>query len=330
MTMEWIKDGAEKPKNWPYQVRDRHCALKIKAILLNEDQSIEAFQGANEVSTIENAFSIDISKHANTSWNILRLEIDISLINGINTLKEVISEEKLDAAVFSICVHSVKTKYRYQKLGCSAQNLTDRILIDIDRQNISGDIFIKPEVILNQNLPAKDDKATRLGSRIIIGDPIIISVDEPPLSIGAGFDIKWDVFPKETKNSLYKLVYEHNETGRPRLFFNNGHSAIQPIVDSSATRGLKARIRDIVFATVAVDVWSELIQWAAECEKDEKSSGITVNILKSANKLTRIPIDDIKSEICTAEGRRDIQVKLQHNFLLIEKMSKLAEESQKE
>jgi len=326
--MEWKKDGQEKPKIWPYQVQDQHCAIKLSATLLKGEETIDAYIGSNAVFSEDesSAAPIDISKYADTDWNILRLEIDLSLRGGVDTLEAVVAPENLDNAFFSVRFHAPKSKYRKQVWGSPAKNCEDSIILKVPKDQIGGEIFLRPEVLLRQNVPMVDGKASRAGSRIVIGDPVVIAVDEPPLAPGAGFDIKWQDFPKESKNALYKLEFEHPETGRPRLHFNNRHPEIQPIIDTNGRRGLKVRIRDVIFSAVAVDVWSELIQWAAERDEGDNSSGIHANILKAAAKLTRMKIDDIKNDIIYSDGRRNIQVALQDSFVLAEKVSRAAEE----
>ena len=328
--MQWIKDGQEKPKTWPYTVKDRHCAATLKVDLINKGEIINTCTARNEVYTDENEAKgstiIDISAYAEKEWDKIRLELDFEIKGGASTLADAVTINNSPEAYFSARIHAPRAKFRQQKWGNAASLTTDRMVIEIAKDDIGGELYIWPEVLLKNHVEAVSNKAFRAGSRIIIGDPMVIAVDDAPQVPGAGFDIKWLEFDKKKAEALYELEFENAETGRPRLYFNNKHVLIAPIIDSHGRIGMKARLRDVIFSSVATEVWSELIEWAAERDdEDETASGIHNNILKAASKSINLNKDDIKTHIKSAEGRRNVQLALQHAFNMSEKISKAAE-----
>ena len=330
--IQWLKDGQENPQVWPYAVKDQHCSATLKINLIKGDEIINVVYARNSVSAGGNEgqghATVDLTSHAENDWDKIRVELDLSIKGGAETLAEVITNNNAAEAFFSVRIHAPRVKYRQHLWGKPAQALQDMVIFEVYKKDLGGDVYIWPEILLKNNVEAALNRASRAGSRIVIGDPVLIALDDAPQIPGAGFDIKWLEFERQNKNALYKLEYENPDTGRPRLYFNNRYPLIQPIIDSTARKGIKARIRDLIFSSVAVDVWSGLLEWALERDdEDAASSGIHSNIIRSLSKRLNINKDDLKSQILTAEGRRNIKTSLQHTLDISEKINRAAEEA---
>ena len=312
-------------------MKDRHCSQVVKVRLFKGEDEVDVFSGLNVVAA--KAFekqvqaTIDISSLEENDWDRLQLEVEVSILGGQDTLIEVTGAEGLSAASFSVRVLDPRTKFRLQKWGKPATSLCDKVVVDIDKSAITGSLYIWTEVLLREGVKQISRNAFRPGSRLVIGDPIVVAVDDAPRIPGAGFDIIWGAFNDCQKNALYRLEFENADTGKPVLYFNNRHAAVKSIIDSAGTRGMCVRVRDILYSCVASEVWAELVEWALEQDGEgEDASDRHKKIIRSVCKMLQVGKDDLAGLVKYAEGRQDLRLGLQNQFELLEKVNKAAQE----
>lgn len=68
------------------------------------------------------------------------------------------------------------------------------------------------------------------------------------------------------KSALYRLEHELDV---PILWLNSDHRELLSILDSKATRGAAARMREVFFAQIAHSVWMRLFMTAAEASAND-------------------------------------------------------------
>lgn len=87
-------------------------------------------------------------------------------------------------------------------------------------------------------------------------------VDEPQTPPGGFLDTRWEDFSVSPHVSLQRnkdLVF-YLETGPPYpvLYLNSSHASLEGVLESSATVGLPAAVRDVISSAIAQNVWMTL------------------------------------------------------------------------
>ncbi len=116
--------------------------------------------------------------------------------------------------------------------------------------------------------------ATRLGMRVASSPLITVMTREPAQTPGGSLDTRWEDFRTSThsrrKRSSKRIYYLESTAEPPVLWLNRGVTDLVTVLESKATTGQRAVVRDLLNQAIAGPVWYGLIHTAIlSVEQDE-------------------------------------------------------------
>jgi hypothetical protein len=123
-----------------------------------------------------------------------------------------------------------------------------------------GIVELEPLLILAEDVPGPASHARAAGSVLSWGPQLRLQFDSSePFSAGGMIEVEWRNFdedPELPSRALHTLEIDD----RPKLLLNSASAAAFDILRSEATRGTKARLREVTFAGIAAEVWTTLVR----------------------------------------------------------------------
>lgn len=134
----------------------------------------------------------------------------------------------------------------------------------IDRDDVRGEVEIKPYVVRSDHQSIDVDYASQAGDRLASTDSWTLKIDETEEDGGflhpriEPFD-RHDSFP-DTEH-LHYLHFEDPST--PKLYLNANHGRLVDVLQNEGTRGADPRFRDVLYDYIEQSVWQQLLLRAA-------------------------------------------------------------------
>lgn len=104
-----------------------------------------------------------------------------------------------------------------------------------------------------------DPIATAVGVIVGQSEPRYVHIDEGPERSGNFLRVRWVDFEKhylDLRRNSHVVAFD---SGLPYLALNSQLASWRTVMDSKATRGAQAKIRDQAFAVIVADVWTILV-----------------------------------------------------------------------
>lgn len=336
--MRWHKTALERKYIWPYIVAENSIKVAIQGKSLNNGETKSTWQTNNwkpsDGKIINSDARWDIFNEQ-VEWERLNIELSVSIDNFQEILAQVMPDDLISSHIFTLTVLCQNTRYRFAKNS----EMTDgkaHITIDLHRKDVAGEITLSPTIILSNDAEnSSSTKAKFKGARVVTGFPINIFVDEPEDKPGGGIEIKWKEFNVNIANALYELEFNNEGGYKPTININNRHPEIKTIVDSKAKGGEKARIRDSLFGSIALDVWMQLAEFSAKINEEENEEMdpqaiLAEKILKTLSKRMNCTKREIIDSFDDPGSRRLLNLKIQNWLKILERERKLINEVKEE
>ncbi len=141
--------------------------------------------------------------------------------------------------------------------------------VALERDELVGVVELGVQLI--RSAPASSSRpgrAGRVGAKLASATTKLIHVDGPPKSAGTAIETTWCSFaddpriPTQGRKALYRLLLERDP---PTLLLNLDHVELRSVLDNKGTRGVRARLRDLVFERIEAGVWTQLLVHTAGC-----------------------------------------------------------------
>lgn len=137
------------------------------------------------------------------------------------------------------------------------------LILSID--DVRGVVELTPYLVRSVEGRSRSH-ARHAGARLASARSWFLRFDLQRSSSGRFLDVRYEPFSKLAdaslwSSALYRLECELDD---PILWLNSDHRELVAILDSKATRGAAARMREVFFAHIAQNVWAQLFMYAAE------------------------------------------------------------------
>ena len=214
-----------------------------------------------------------------TQWQDLTLEFAVSLDRAGPKIREMVprTERETPRVALMGSLHSSRTYRRWAATGTwEYDSATGRLDATIRRSEVAGVVELRAFLLRTAAQGVDTDLATEKGARLAWSREWRLQVEPPEHRAGPGLQTTWEEF----RNSSSRWRREHPELifhldtapDPPILFLNSGIDPdLQAVLNEEAPRGKQAAARDLVFAAVALSVWSSL---AGEAERALPSEGL--------------------------------------------------------
>jgi hypothetical protein len=263
-------------------------AGKILAITLSE----VTLTGSKE--TVPAEFPVNLS---GISWTTCTLELSLS--TNIDELLKCLPEQEREP------------KHLEALARVSGRSVRWRSLIRLEPSVTGG---WKGSLTLNR--AEVRGLASDAGARLAWSERVAIQTDYLPPS-GDHLDIRYESFGasdqsllKQSGDHAYVLDLTEATSPNPILWLNTDVRGLQRVLDSHATRGKMAAVRDTVNHSISQVVWLELIVAAASAAEDgEGADGWQGSVLKRAARWLdpHGSIELTVNEISRVLGNGDVQ-----------------------
>ncbi|KLR59927.1 hypothetical protein IMCC26207_110166 [Actinobacteria bacterium IMCC26207] len=176
------------------------------------------------------------------------------------TVKELLPAGSDPFTSVSLGIREFSIKNRRRRIHAAPDGVLDHtfdLVFEVDDN--WGKLELKPVLLLRSDLAAEPGLAKSAGSVLTWGSPLALLFDTPEsFSGGSMLEVEWRNFEEDAglpNDALHALEID----ARPKLLLNSSSAAAYDILRSEATRGKKARLRDVAFASIATAVWTTLI-----------------------------------------------------------------------
>ena len=298
--MKWKRDSSELRTIWPYPVRENVVKLDVNAHLEGSSMSSDDFHKENwlpgaKAGLVDSKAAWDIYR-LGVSWTDVIVKCSFVVDDPVGLRNGVLPPGQGVPLLFALLLRCDSTRWR-GAVTCPFGEGTGNIDFSVSRAKIAGELEVQPMVVLASDpAPAAVGWASRKAAKVATGFTVYLRPDEPPEGPGRGIEVKWQKFDDSTADALYRL--EIVDDRKVRLFLNNRHPAVQPVMDSrSKVRSQKTLLRDALFSFIAGDVWLHLADAAANSvpEEEEKLPELYDNVLRILSRRLGVDREDIKS-----------------------------------
>lgn len=257
-------------------------AGKILALTLSE----VAVTGSKE--TVPAEFPVNLS---GISWTTCTLQLSLStnIDDLLNCLPKQEREPKHLEALARISGRSVRWRSLIRLEPSATGGWTGSLTLN--RADVRGQIFLEAFLVraVDAGAYAEAGLASDAGARLAWSERVAIQTDYLPPS-GDHLDIRYESFGasdqgllKQSSDHAYVLDLTEATSPNPILWLNTDVRGLQRVLDSHATRGKMAAVRDTVNHSISQVVWLELIVAAASAAEDgDGADGWQGSVLKRA------------------------------------------------
>lgn len=205
---------------------------------------------------------------ASEPWERLELEGRIDLPQA--TLNAVLPEGDRDRPPVAIWLvqRCAATRCREGLLVASmpCRPGVHRFQLRLDRNRLRGLVELQALLVRDRDATALQAPfATERGSRLATARAWTLRFEAPDAPPGKFLDTRYAPFSKDERLATFAASVFHLEISEaPTLWINTDHAALQPVFGDEATRGARARIRDLLFDVIAQSVWTQLFVHIAD------------------------------------------------------------------
>ena len=138
--------------------------------------------------------------------------------------------------------------------------------IDIDREDVRERVDINAYLVRTADSSHGSSRyGSYHGQRLADGVPWRVQIDEPDDWLGGHMVVQFKSFSDSVASvpddNLYYL--DRSTPEQPRVWVNSDHEPIESALSSGGYTGFRPRMREVISATVAHQVWVELLMWTA-------------------------------------------------------------------
>jgi len=237
---------------FPYKYRDKGVDLELTRVVFDNDESWD------QIDTQRRLIAIDGYK----DWETARVQGKVSINDGV--LKDVLppNEREKPPIAISIALRCSET-YLRQNFCEGSFEVGEKIdfEIPVERSDVRNTVDIVAGLVRTAEADhiVEDGYAAFNGAVLSDCRKWEIRVDPPELPAGKFLDIRYKSFKEKQK--LFKL---ESDFENPILWLNGDYTDIARILNSKATRGMEARIRDVFFDMISHQVWTQLLLRAGQ------------------------------------------------------------------
>lgn len=149
-----------------------------------------------------------------------------------------------------------------------------RGVIPLHRSELSGTLSIRAFLIrTHDRQDAVHGFASKANVRLASSKEWKIYADDPQTAPGEYLEVEWINFATSNKDRIqdfsshiYYLDFGENP---PVLYINSGVAGLKDALESRATRGAPAAVRDVLFDSIAQNVWTALAMNAVLSARNE-------------------------------------------------------------
>lgn len=296
---KWYKDKSDSSTVWPYDILDN--GLKLNGnIGIRRSRSTEKTIGMD--SDISSISRIDLNSKLNPnlikSWDEIRFSLHVQIANEDENIEDVCDNEN-DVDVIIVLSSS---RSRFQKVEKQRLVLpVNHFELDIDRENIFGEIKVQAFYILNCDCEENDFLAYKKGSVLGSSESITIISDYIFDPFGGAINEKFQKFEGENKNALYH--FEFDEDDFPTIIYNERFSNFTNLISTKTPKGHpNTLLRDFLLFSFVSQIYYDL-----SCRLPENGDEIEVdsaqyNAAKSLGKLfKKKKLSDILAQFNTSQ-----------------------------
>ena len=115
-----------------------------------------------------------------------------------------------------------------------------------------------------------------MGARLGKSEPVRIHFDEPSAAPGNSLEIEWTQFAEDprTPNQENHIFALDENAATPKILLNSNIERLFDILNSPASSGHTAAVREAIFAQIAHQVWTSLITSALLAADQSKADFI--------------------------------------------------------
>lgn len=306
--MTWFKEAVERRTVSSFFITSSPVQAKIVCQLMNEGLPVgpeKTFENwkARKKKIVNQNVRWDLFSEE-TAWDQLSLKVQLSIEISL----------EFDGVPILFGMDAICRNTRWRKAATCPFDSHSTLTLTISRNDVAGQVLLTPFV-----MHAGGDGSVLKGKRLAGGFPFVFLVDPPGDQFGSGIEVKWDRFPEDVQDSLYYLDLDGDV---PVLLINKGLAGLKTIFEDRSRAGHRARLRNSLFSFIAVDVWSQLAQFAGEIERLDLDDDMDPKVLlsrkaiRSLMKMLKLREEEIVQASQDAGTRSELNRRLQHYFTL--------------
>lgn len=243
----------------PYRFDDHGLTLRLERCILDGQRDVSA-------SYDEERHLLDLSSGR---WRDAHVVVAMTVSEAL--LSDVFPDEERAAPSGRLAALVICKATRVRRALVLVEGIVGagvhRADLELSVRDLRGAVEVTPVLVRTIDRPESDDGfAVTAGSRLATGLSAEIRIDASRPPNGEFLDIRYESFRTQgapqfpRPDALYQLDCDGDE---PVLWLNLDHAAVCSALDSAGSVGRVARLRDVVFAQVAMSVWTRLFWRAA-------------------------------------------------------------------
>lgn len=234
--------------------------------------------------------ALDPEKHVielnHFDWERAELEAEVTL--DVGTLQRVLPELEHQRppvhAFVAIRCDDTRLRRGVMLMPSDERQGTLEGVIALQRDELRGHAELVPYLVRSRDCtrPAPGF-ATVKGARLASGRPWEARVDVKAMGTGQYLHVRFHSFAEDGRMPAGNLYWLEAEREDPILWLNSDLQNLAEVLDSRGIRGGRVRIRDGIYAVIAMSVWAQLFMRAAAnaCSEDRASEyGWEDNVLE--------------------------------------------------
>lgn len=240
---------------FPYRFAGEVLDLKVVAVELDNKPTATLVGGTTVV---------DLQHHPNWTNCSFRLEVGIDQRATADLLPP--DEQNGPPWRVVVAVTSAATRWRQgftlQPVGSETSKWVGTL--QFCRSAVAGSLTL--QAFLVRSSPRQGPAtpyAVRTGARLASSVPWLVHIDPPKVPPGKMLDVRWEDFAQSTNQRLASrssnVYYLDLQGAMPILWLNRRVPDMEPVLNSAATSGEKATIRNTLFDSIAQAVWMSLV-----------------------------------------------------------------------
>lgn len=204
----------------------------------------------------------------------LTLDCSLDLQAASNTIS---TDEDLDTACdILILAESVHGRMRECVLTLDPQD-QQQIEIRLEKAQHRGVLSLTAVLVRQtEHLLPDLNRSGNVGAMLGASEPVRIHFDEPSTAPGNSLEIEWTQFAQDsrTPNQENHIFALDENAAPPKILLNSDIERLFDILNSTASSGHTAAVREAIFAQIAHQVWTSLITSALVAADQSKAESI--------------------------------------------------------
>jgi hypothetical protein len=203
------------------------------------------------------------------SWH--RAELRVEVLVPADVVRRVLPVQEREAlsipVLLALRCDETRLRKGFLDAGPGLEGGASSFVLALEHEELFGSAELQAFLVRGQEArPGQRGYARLKGARLATARAWTLSVDRRHRFEGRYLEIRYRrfaedaVIPPHDRSNLYLL--EHDQPW-PILWINADHEAVTAVLDSRASVGGQARLREVIFDLVAAPVWTQLFLRAA-------------------------------------------------------------------